>query len=99
MWDAVKDSAVKDSAVKGKWLRGAPMMAGWRVEVIRERCLSTANCVATAPGFFALDSDGIAMVTGEVAEGGEAAESVRNAVAECPAAALRIRPLPSGSAP
>ena len=67
------------------------MTAGWRVEVIRERCLSTANCVATAPGFFDLDEDGIATVTGKAAEHGDAGEeAVRNAVAECPAAALRF---------
>jgi ferredoxin len=64
-------------------------MTGYRVEVIRERCLSTANCVATAPGFFGLDSGGVATVTGEASDGaGE--EAVRNAVAECPAAALRL---------
>jgi ferredoxin len=70
------------------------MTAGWRVEVIRERCLSSANCVATAPGFFGLDEDGIATVTGEPGKSGESGESgedaVRNAVAECPAAALRL---------
>ncbi len=68
------------------------MTAGWRVEVIRERCLSTANCVATAPGFFALDEDGIATVAGQESGGAgeESEEAVRNAVAECPAAALRL---------
>jgi len=64
------------------------MTASWRVEVIRERCLSTANCVATAPGFFGLDEEGIATVAGPPAAGSEAA--IRNAVAECPAAALRL---------
>jgi len=64
------------------------MTAGWRVEVIRERCLSTANCVATAPGFFDLDEDGIATVTAGAADPSQ--EAVRNAVAECPAAALRL---------
>ena len=44
------------------------MTAGWRVEVIRERCLSTANCLATAPGFFDLDEDGIATVIGRAGE-------------------------------
>jgi ferredoxin len=72
------------------------MTAGWRVEVIRERCLSTANCVATAPGFFDLDEDGIATVTGEAGGGAgagtgpELEERVKNAVAECPAVALRL---------
>jgi ferredoxin len=70
------------------------MTAGWRVEVIRERCLSSANCVATAPGFFGLDEDGIATVTGGAGESSESGEpgeeAIRNAVAECPAAALRL---------
>jgi ferredoxin len=64
------------------------MTAGWRVEVLRERCMSTQNCVATAPGFFDLDAEGIATVIGEAGEAGE--EAVRNAVEECPAAALRL---------
>jgi ferredoxin len=64
------------------------MMARLRVEVIRERCMSTQNCVATAPGFFSLDSGGIATVVGEASPGSE--EAVRNAVEECPAAALRL---------
>ena len=50
--------------------------------------MSTQNCVATAPGFFDLDAEGIATVTGEAGEAAE--EAVRNAVEECPAAALRL---------
>jgi ferredoxin len=53
------------------------MTASVRVEVIRERCLSTANCVATAPGFFDLDDDGIATVAGEAGASEEAEERGR----------------------
>jgi ferredoxin len=64
------------------------MAAGLRVEVIRERCMSTQNCVTVAPGFFGLDEEGIATFTGEA--GPDSEEAVRNAVEECPLSALRL---------
>lgn len=63
------------------------MRTTWRVEVDRERCLGTGACVFVAPGVFALDGDGLSTVVGEVAEGDQA---VADAVAECPAEALRL---------
>jgi ferredoxin len=65
------------------------MASGWRIEVTRERCMSTGACAFSAPEVFALDEDGISTVIGEV-DG--TSERVRNAVEECPAAALRLLP-------
>jgi ferredoxin len=62
------------------------MASGWQVEVSRERCMSTGACAFSVPEVFALDEAGISTVIGEV----DGSERVRNAVEECPAAALRL---------
>jgi ferredoxin len=62
------------------------MASGWRVEVSRERCMSTGACAFSVPEVFALDDAGISTVIGEV----DGSERVRDAVEECPAAALRL---------
>jgi ferredoxin len=62
------------------------MASGWRVEVSRERCMSTGACAFSVPEVFALDGAGISTVIGEV----DGSERIRDAVEECPAAALRL---------
>jgi ferredoxin len=62
------------------------MASGWRVEVIRERCMSNGACAFSVPEVFALDDAGISTVIGEV----DGSDRVRDAVGECPAAALRL---------
>lgn len=59
----------------------------WRVEVDRDRCMGTGACVFAAPDVFALDSDDVATVIGKIDDGDQV---TRNAVAECPTAALRL---------
>jgi ferredoxin len=63
------------------------MRGTWRVEVDRERCMGTGACVFAAPEVFALDSDGVSTVVGEIDDDDQV---TRNAVAECPTAALRL---------
>jgi ferredoxin len=58
-----------------------------RIEVARNRCQGNAACVFTAPDVFALDDEDIVTVIGEFADDDQ---RVRNAVAECPTAALRF---------
>jgi len=62
------------------------MGSSWRVEVSRERCMSTGACAFSLPEVFALDDAGISTVIGPV----DGSERVRDAVEECPAAALRL---------
>lgn len=59
----------------------------WQVEVDRDRCMGTGACGYAAPRVFGLGSDGVARIVGAV--GGDE-ELVRDVVAECPAAALRL---------
>jgi ferredoxin len=60
---------------------------GWRAEVDRDRCLGTGACAYTAPHVFAIGDDSKAAVIGPV---DAADESVRDAVEECPTAALLL---------
>ena len=60
---------------------------GWRVEVDRETCLGTGACEYTAPHVFAVGDDSVAKVIGPV-DGND--EKVRDAVEECPVAALKL---------
>ena len=57
------------------------------IEVDRDRCMGTGACVYALPGVFGLGDDGVAEVVG-VADSGD--QLVRDVVAECPTAALRL---------
>ncbi|GAB7144828.1 ferredoxin [Mycobacterium riyadhense] len=59
----------------------------WRIEVDTNRCMGTRACVHAIPGLFDIGHDGVAHVIG-VANGDD--ELVRDVVAECPTAALRL---------
>jgi ferredoxin len=58
-----------------------------RVRVHRDRCLATAACVYTAPGVFEVGDDAVVAVVGDPEANPQA---VRDAVAECPVAALEL---------
>lgn len=57
------------------------------VEVDRGRCMGSGSCVYALPGLFGMGDDGIAEVVGEADEGDQL---VKDVIAECPTAALRL---------
>lgn len=57
------------------------------VEIDRDACMGSGNCVFWAPDVFDLDDEGVAAVRGPVA-GHE--EEVRSAATNCPTSAIRI---------
>ncbi|HID09336.1 TPA: ferredoxin [Candidatus Micrarchaeota archaeon] len=60
-----------------------------KVRVDRDTCIGCGVCVALAPEYFKLDSDGKStVIKEEVAPGDE--EKVRNAAASCPVQAIKI---------
>jgi ferredoxin len=63
------------------------MSTQWQVRVDRDVCMGTGACADIAPHVFAVGDDAVAMVIGPV-YGSD--ETVRDAVAECPMAALRL---------
>ncbi len=61
-----------------------------RVELDEPKCVASGQCVMAAPEVFdQREEDGIAFVLGERPAGGSLA-GVREAVAICPAAAIRL---------
>ena len=60
---------------------------GLHVEIDRDVCMGSGNCVFQAPGAFALDDDGIALVVDPAAA---AEDSIRTAVARCPSRAITV---------
>lgn len=59
----------------------------YRVEVIRDKCISAASCVAIAPRVFQLDEEGIAIV---ISQDGEDDDTKLLAAQSCPTAAIIV---------
>jgi len=64
-------------------------MTHLRVEIDRDRCMGSGNCVFEAPGAFELDDDGIASVLDPAAA---PEDKVLDAARKCPARAITIDP-------
>lgn len=58
------------------------------VEIDRDACMGSGNCVYEAPGVFDLDDDGISTV---LKVGGAAEEQVLAAARKCPTKAISVR--------
>jgi ferredoxin len=65
----------------------------YRLEVIRDKCISAASCVALAPGTFQLDQDEIAKV---IDEAGDDAQVQLMAAQSCPAGAIQVIEVKTG---
>ncbi|NKY59073.1 ferredoxin [Nocardia flavorosea] len=62
-------------------------MPGWSVQIDRTRCLGCGVCVAYAPGSFAQDGEGLAVLRDPPAD---SLDEVRTAVDSCPTGALSL---------
>ena len=60
-----------------------------RLNADRDRCISSGQCVVTAPGVFDQDDDGLVSLQ-TAAPPPEAAQDVRRAATLCPAMAITI---------
>ncbi|EKX68169.1 ferredoxin [Streptomyces ipomoeae] len=60
-----------------------------KVELEADKCVASGQCVVAAMDVFDQDDDGIAILL-EERPGAELLDSVRDAVAVCPAAAIRL---------
>ncbi|NEB03991.1 ferredoxin [Streptomyces sp. SID13726] len=60
-----------------------------KVELEADKCVASGQCVVASMEVFDQDDDGIAVLLAEEV-GDELVESVREAVAVCPAAAIRL---------
>lgn len=59
----------------------------YQIEVIRDKCIGAASCVAIAPGTFDLDEENIARILSQT---GDEAETQLLAAQSCPTAAIII---------
>jgi len=58
-----------------------------RIEIDREACMGSGNCIFWAPGVFDLDDDGVAIVVDPTAAG---ADRIALAVDGCPTKAITV---------
>ncbi len=65
----------------------------YKVEVINEKCISAASCVAIAPKVFDLDEEGIAII---LSQDGEDDETKLLAAQSCPTAAIIVTDTETG---
>lgn len=65
----------------------------YKIEVIRDKCISAASCVAIAPGTFDLDEEGIAIILDQA---GDDAETQLLAAQSCPTAAVVVTDTETG---
>ena len=62
---------------------------GLEIEIDRDVCMGSGNCTFAAPGVFALDGEGVAVVLDPgAAEEAKIVEAAKN----CPSRAITIRP-------
>ena len=85
--DGVTTEQTGDKTVQTK-------MAGkYKVEVIRDKCISAASCVAIAPGVFELDEQGIAII---LSQDGNDDQTKLLAAQSCPTAAVIVTDTETG---
>ena len=60
-------------------------MSKYKVQVIRNKCIGAASCVAVAPGVFALDEENKAVV---INDKGADSETILLAAQSCPTRAI-----------
>ncbi|WP_170323741.1 ferredoxin [Cryptosporangium phraense] len=60
-----------------------------RITADRDKCIGLGLCEAEAPGYFAVDDDGLVVLLADDVDAGHA-DAVRAAVAACPTLALRL---------
>jgi ferredoxin len=69
------------------------LIGKYKVEVIREKCISAASCVAIAPGVFALDEEQLAIILDQ--DGNE--DDIKLLAAQsCPTAAIIVTDTTTG---
>jgi len=65
----------------------------YRVEVIREKCISAGSCVAIAPQVFDLDEEGIARI---ISQDGNDDDTKLLAAQSCPTTAIIVTDIETG---
>ncbi len=81
------------TTIAGQKVTESVQVGKYKVEVIREKCISAASCVAIAPLVFDLDEEGIARV---ISQNGNDDETKLLAAQSCPTAAVIVTDTETG---
>lgn len=81
------------TTIQGHAVTQSKMIGKYKVEVIRDKCISAASCVAIAPKVFQLDEEGIAIV---LSQDGEDDDTKLLAAQSCPTAAIIVTNVETG---
>lgn len=81
------------TAIDGHVVTQSKQIGKYKVEVIRDKCISAASCVAIAPKVFQLDEEGIAIV---LSQDGEEDDIKLLAAQSCPTAAIIVTNIETG---
>jgi ferredoxin len=73
--------------------RPSKQIGKYHVEVIRDKCISAASCVAIAPAVFDLDEEELAVV---LEQNGNDDDTILLAAQSCPTAAIVVTDTESG---
>lgn len=76
-----------ETTVEGHVVTQSKIIGKYKVEVIRDKCISAASCVAIAPKVFQLDEEGIAII---ISQDGEEDDMKLLAAQSCPTAAVIV---------
>lgn len=85
--DGVTTEHTEDKTVQTK------QVGKYKVEVIRDKCISAASCVAIAPGVFELDEENLAIV---ISQDGNDDQTKLLAAQSCPTAAIIVTDTETG---
>ncbi len=85
--DLAPDENGMQTSVSGHVVVQTKQIGKYKVEVIRDKCISAASCVAIAPAVFQLDEEGIAIV---ISQDGHDDDTKLLAAQSCPTAAIIV---------
>jgi ferredoxin len=87
------DTQATDVQVSEDGKTKSKQIGKYKVEVIREKCISAGSCEAIAPNVFELDEEGIAVV---ISQDGNTDEEKLLAAQSCPTNAVIVTDTESG---
>ncbi len=82
-----------ETKIAGHAVTQSKLIGKYRVDVIRDKCISAASCVAIAPKVFQLDEEGIAII---ISQDGEEDDIKLLAAQSCPTAAIIVTNIETG---
>ncbi|MCA9369930.1 MAG: ferredoxin [Pseudomonadales bacterium] len=87
------NSPILETDIQDDVVTQTQQVGRYKVEVIRDKCISAASCVAIAPNVFELDEEEIAVV---ISQDGDDDDTKLLAAQSCPTAAIVVTDTTTG---